>query len=189
MRLEQDLHIHTVFSTGDGAVVPQQTVALIAEVKHARITGISDHFDYLTGKRFEAYRDEVRKYHLLLGTEVDGCNWVDEAIEYPFDYYVYHCYNQSRDYQGAEKLLSTGKPVIIAHPQALDTNLNKIPTGCYVEINNRYVWRFDWRKYYTPFVGIHNFVLGSDSHQPNWLNHTMAQHAANELGVVNTLIF
>jgi len=187
--LEQDLHIHTVFSTGDGAVVPQQTVALIAEVKHAAIIGISDHFDYLTGKRFENYRDEVRKYGLLLGTEVDGANWVEEARSYPFDYFIYHCYDQYRDYQGAEKLLLTGKPVIIAHPQALETNLNKIPTHCYVEINNRYVWRYDWRSYYKPFTGVLRFVLGSDSHQPNWLNQTLAQHAANELGVENSILF
>jgi hypothetical protein len=114
---------------------------------------------------------------------------VDEAIQYPFEYYVYHCYNRDLDYQGAEKLLSTGKPVIIAHPQALDTNLKKVPKECYIEINNRYVWRFNWLPYYKPFVGSFRFVLGSDAHQPNWLNHTIALYVANELGVKNTILF
>jgi len=38
----QDLHVHTVFSHGDGAIVPEQTVELVAAVGHARILGISD---------------------------------------------------------------------------------------------------------------------------------------------------
>jgi histidinol phosphatase-like PHP family hydrolase len=187
--LEQDLHIHTVFSSGDSAIVPQQTIAFIASVRHSRIIGISDHFDYITGSRFDEYKNEVRTYGLILGTEVDGANWVDEAIQYPFDYYVYHCFDHSRDYKGAEKLLSTGKPVIIAHPQALDTDLGKVPPQCLVEINNRYVWRFDWQKYYTPFTRNFRFILGSDAHQPNWLTHSVAAHVANKLGVENTIIF
>ena len=187
--LEQDLHIHTTFSTGDSAIVPNQKIEFIASVRHARVIGISDHFDYLTGKKFEQYRAEVQKYGLILGTEVDGANWVDEAIQYPFEYYIYHCYDHPRDYQGVEVLLSTGKPVIIAHPQALDTNLNKVPVECYIEINNRYVWRFDWRNYYKPFIGTFQFVLGSDAHQPNWLTHSVAEYVASELGVSNTLLF
>jgi len=187
--LEQDLHIHTTFSSGDSAIVPQQKIAFIAAVKHARIIGISDHLDYLGGNIFEQYRSEVQKHGLILGTEVDGANWVDEALQYPFEYYIYHCYNHPRDYKGAEILVSTGKPVIIAHPQALDTNLSKVPPECYIEINNRYVWRFDWRNYYTPFLGSFRFVLGSDAHQPNWLNHSIAQYVANELGVSNTILF
>jgi histidinol phosphatase-like PHP family hydrolase len=187
--LDQDLHIHTTFSTGDSAIVPQQTIALIAGVKHARITGISDHFDYITDKKFEIYRAEVAKHGLILGTEVDGANWVEEALNYPFEYYVYHCYNTERDYEGAEKLLASGKPLIIAHPQALDTNLNKLHRDCYIEINNRYVWRFNWYNYYKPFVTSFRFVLGSDAHQPNWLSHCIAEYAARELGVQNTIIF
>lgn len=187
--LEQDLHIHTTFSTGDSAIVPQQKVELIASVRHASIIGISDHFDYLVGTKFEQYQAEVKKHHLILGTEVDGANWVDEAIQYPFVYYVYHCYNSARDYKGAETLLSTGKPVIIAHPQALDTNLSKVPIECYIEINNRYVWRYNWLSYYTPFLGTFHFVLGSDAHQPNWLNHSVAAYVAKELGVTNTILF
>jgi histidinol phosphatase-like PHP family hydrolase len=187
--LDQDLHIHTTFSVGDTAVVPQQTIAFIAAVKHARIIGISDHFDYITDTKFDEYRAEVTKHGLLLGTEVDGANWADEAVTYPFDYYIYHCYDYHRDYRAAELLLTTGKPVIIAHPQALDTNLNKVPTNCLIEINNRYVWRFNWRQYYTPFVGKFRFVLGSDAHQPNWLTHSIAEYVARELGVENTLLF
>lgn len=40
--LAQDLHIHTTWSQGDGAVVPEQSIELIASVKHARVVGISD---------------------------------------------------------------------------------------------------------------------------------------------------
>lgn len=187
--LEQDLHIHTTFSTGDSAIVPQQKIDFIASVKHARIIGISDHFDYLAGNKFEAYQKAVLQHGLILGTEVDGANWVDEAVKYPFEYYIYHCYDHPRDYRGAEILLSTGKPVIIAHPQALDTKLSKVPSECFIEINNRYVWRFDWRTYYKPFTGVFRFVLGSDAHQPNWLNHSIAEYVARELGVANTILF
>jgi hypothetical protein len=35
--LQQDLHIHTTYSTSDNLVVPEQTVALVAAVKHAVI--------------------------------------------------------------------------------------------------------------------------------------------------------
>ena len=187
--LNQDLHIHTTYSTGDSAILPQQKIEFIAAVRHAKIIGISDHFDYLLGDKFESYKAEVQKHGLIMGTEVDGANWVDEAVRYPLEYYIYHCYDHPNDYKGAEKLLSTGKPVIIAHPQALDTNLNKIPTDCFIEINNRYVWRFNWRSYYSPFVGTFQFVLGSDAHQPNWLTHSVAEYVAKELGVSNTILF
>jgi hypothetical protein len=43
--LPQDLHIHSTWSDTDSAVVPEQTIALIAAVGHARIRGISDHFE------------------------------------------------------------------------------------------------------------------------------------------------
>lgn len=189
MMLDQDLHIHTTFSFGDSAIVPQQTIPLIASVKHARIVGISDHFDYIGEKNFASYSTEVKKHGLVLGTEVDGANWVDQAITFPFEYYIYHCFDTLRDYKGAEKLASTGKPVIIAHPQALDTKLDKVPPECYIEINNRYVWRFDWKSYYTPYLKRFRFVLGSDSHQPNWLSHSVAEYVARELGVQNTILF
>lgn len=189
MQLKQDLHIHTVYSTGDGAVVPQQTIELIAAINHAEIIGISDHFDYLTGPIYQSYSERVQNFGFKLGTEVDGYNWVNEALQYDFDYYIYHCYNSASDYKGAEKLLSSGKPVIIAHPLALDTDLTKVPPGCYIEINNRYSFRFDWRKYYTPHTHKHRFILGSDAHQPHWLNHVVAEYVAKELGVENSLVF
>lgn len=59
--LAQDLHIHTIWSSGDGAVVPEQTVELIAQIRHARVVGISDHFEYLVDGFIEAYVDEVRR--------------------------------------------------------------------------------------------------------------------------------
>ena len=40
----QDLHIHTVYSVGDSAVVPEQTPSLIHNVGYAEIIGIADHF-------------------------------------------------------------------------------------------------------------------------------------------------
>lgn len=181
--------MHTVFSTGDGAVVPQQTVELIAAIRHAEIIGISDHFDYLTGLAFGKYEKAVREFNFILGTEVDGQHWVNEALQYPFDYYIYHCYDTDADYRGADKLVNSGRPVIIAHPPALDTNLSKVPPQALIEINNRYSFRYDWKKYYTPFLSRFRFILGSDAHQPHWLNHVVAGFVARELGVENTIIF
>jgi len=70
--LQQDLHIHTTYSTSDSAVVPEQTVALIAAVRHANIIGISDHFEYLMDGNFEGYEKEIRQAGLKVGVEVDG---------------------------------------------------------------------------------------------------------------------
>lgn len=119
----QDLHVHTTYSVGDSAVLPQQTVAFVARFRHARILGISDHLEYITGKTFNSYEREVRSHGILVGTEVNGAEWTSEAAELDFDYYIYHCRDTREDYLGAEELLSTDKPVIIAHPLALDTNL------------------------------------------------------------------
>jgi PHP family Zn ribbon phosphoesterase len=58
--LPQDLHIHSTYSATDDYVVPQQTVSLIAAVKHARIVGVTDHFESLVKGTFEAYSAEVR---------------------------------------------------------------------------------------------------------------------------------
>ncbi|MGD9211857.1 MAG: hypothetical protein PVI90_13830, partial [Desulfobacteraceae bacterium] len=88
-----------------------------------------------------------------------------------------------------EKLLTTGKPVIIAHPNALRTDLNRVPPQCIIEINNRYVWRTDWKKYYSPYKDRFRFVIGSDAHQPNWLGQTVARYVAAQLGVEEYLIF
>lgn len=110
-------------------------------------------------------------------------------MQYPFDYYIYHCYNTDLDYRGAEKLLESGKPVVIAHPQALDTDLKRVSPLALIEINNRYVFRYNWQQYYTPFLKQFRFILGSDAHQPHWLNHVVASFVAKELGVENTIIF
>ncbi len=59
--LKQDLHIHTTYSTNDSAVVAEQTVALVAAVKHAGIVGISDHFESLVDGSFEKYEKEIRQ--------------------------------------------------------------------------------------------------------------------------------
>lgn len=188
MQLLQDLHIHTVWSSGDASVVPQQTVELIANVNHAETIGISDHFEFIYD-RFEAYEKEVRAAGLLCGTEVNGHEWVDRALETNADYFIFHCFDVDEDYAVLDKMLDSGKPVIIAHPNALNTNLDRIPTECLVEINNRYIWRCDWRAFYTPYLERFSFVINSDAHQPNWLNQTVAQHAAKDLGVKQTLLF
>lgn len=187
--LEQDLHIHTIYSTGDSAIVPEQTIALIAAVRHARVVGISDHFEYLLDGVFERYEKEVRQAGLKVGTEVDGHAWADEATGYGVDYYVFHCRDKRADYQALERLLATGKPVIIAHPNALGTDLNRVPAECLVEINNRYVWRNDWKSFYSPFIERFRFLLSSDAHQPNSLGQAVARYAANELGVAEHLLF
>jgi hypothetical protein len=101
---------------------------------------------------------------------------------------VYHCRNRDRDYRGAERLLATGKPLIIAHPLILETNLHRLPPQCLIEINNRYVWRSDWETL-RAFTDVFSFVIDSDAHQPHWLNQNVACYVAKELGIVETLLF
>lgn len=187
--LNQDLHIHTVFSAGDSAVVAEQTLELIAKVGHAKIIGISDHFEAITSEYFHTYKKAVSSYGFKVGTEVDGAKSVKEAASLHFDYYLYHCRDQADEYKGIETLLMTGKPVIIAHPYAFNTNLDKIPGECYIEINNRYIWRFDWKSYLSDYLSAFRFILSSDAHQPNWLNQSVAKYVANELAIKETIIF
>lgn len=185
--LAQDLHIHTTWSYGDGAIVPEQSVELVAAVRHANVVGISDHFEFLVDGWIDAYAEAVRYAGLRVGTEVNGHPYVSAARQGPFDYYVFHCYDTDADYRGLERLLETGRPVIVAHPHAIGTRLERVPPACLVEINNRYIWRGDWRAYYTPHVNRFRFVLSSDAHQPNWLNQTIARYVANQLGIEETL--
>ncbi len=188
--VSQDLHIHTVYSKTDSAVVPQQTIDLVAFTKHARIIGISDHFEMFMTEHFETYRNEVRKYNLHLGTEVNGHKSVPEAIQFDFEYYVYHCWgHEPEDYKGYKELFETGKPVIIAHPYAIGTDLNLIPEGAIVEINNRYIWRYDWEKELLPFINKFRWVFSSDAHQPNWLNQNVARKVGESLGLKETILF
>ena len=137
--LPQDLHIHTTYSASDNSVLPEQTVALVAAVKHAAIVGISDHFENLVNGLFDAYAKEVRRFGLKVGIEVDGHLWVREAVTYEGDYYILHCRDQDADYLALETLLGTEKPVIVAHSNAYPTNLDRVPPDCLIEINNRYV--------------------------------------------------
>ena len=188
--LNQDLHIHTTYSHGDTAVVPEQTVAFVARLGHARVAGISDHFEYLADGAYQDYEREVRSAGLRLGMEVNGHEWVNAALAAASNYYfIFHCFDRDQDYQALEALLATDKPVIVAHPHALDTNLDRVPPGCIIEINNRYIWRCDWRRYYGPHARRFRFVLSSDAHQPNWLNQTVAQFAADDLGIRESLLF
>lgn len=187
-QIPQDLHIHTTFSQWDSAVVPQQTPELVARVGHARVLGVSDHFEHFAD-RFDAYKVELDKWGLHAGTEVDGSDYVDDAAQMDFEYYIYHCRNQRKEYKAIDRLLDTGKPVIIPHPMVLETDLNKVPRECYVEINNRYVWRDDWLKKIGPFTGDFRFLIGSDAHQPIWLNQNVARYVARELNLEETILF
>lgn len=189
LQVPQDIHIHTVFSTLDSMVVEEQTMQLIASVQHAEIIGISDHLECLSPDSLKLYIAEVKKYGFKLGTEVDGHTWIDTAMAHPFDYYLYHCFDTDEDYKGASKLLLTGKPVIISHPAFIDTDLSRVPEQCYVEINNRYIWRCDWDNYFTPFLNKFKFIISSDAHQPWMLNQVVARHVANELGIKEEMLF
>ena len=185
----QDLHIHTIFSTGDSAVSREQTVELVAEINHAKIIGISDHFEYIGDENYKKYKESVTSFRFKLGTEVDGHKWVDSALNYDFDYYIYHCRDDTKNYKGLEKLMSKGKPVIIAHPYTTGTSLDKIPENSIVEINNRYVIRYDWKAYFSDYLNKFRFVLSSDAHQPNWLNLNVSRFVANELGIQEEVLF
>ncbi len=189
--LTQDLHIHTVFSSEDTAVVPEQTVDLVAFAEHAKIVGISDHFEHFMPHNYDKYVAAVRKAGLLVGTEVNGHRSVELAIQYDFDYYVYHCWgNEEQDYPAFEVLKAeTGKPIILAHPYAIGTDLSRISEGSIVEINNRYIWRCDWRKELGPYINKFHWVFSSDSHQPNWLNQSIARRVGEELNIKETILF
>jgi histidinol phosphatase-like PHP family hydrolase len=184
----QDLHIHTVFSNQDSSVVPEQTPELVARIGHAQVLGISDHFEHFADSVYDEYVERIRSLDMLVGTEVDGAASVGFAASLSFDYYIYHCRDSAADYAGAERLLATGRPVIIAHPSALLTNLNRVPDACLIEINNRYVWRCNWHAYYGPYRDRFRYVIGSDAHQPNWLGQSVARRAAAELGIREVLV-
>lgn len=185
---KQDLHIHTIFSKHDGAVVPEQNPELISKLKHAEIIGISDHFEDLMDN-FDEYEKTIKSYGFKVGTEVDGSRSAKAASLLNFDYYIYHCRNKESEYKALDILLSTGKPVIIAHPNYLETNLNKVPKSCIIEISNRYVYKYNWRVELMPFITKFEFVISSDAHQPNWLNQHVARYVANELGIKEKILF
>ncbi len=185
----QDLHIHTVFSTGDSAVSREQTVEMVARIHHARIIGISDHFEYIGEENYMKYKETVTGFGFKLGTEVDGHKWVEPALNHDFDYYIYHCWDDPKDYRGLEKLMSKGRPVIVAHPYATGTSLDKIPESSIVEINNRYVIRYDWKAFFSEYLNKFRFVLSSDAHQPNWLNLNVSRFVAGELGIREEILF
>ncbi|MGM0531370.1 MAG: hypothetical protein ACQER7_08460 [Bacteroidota bacterium] len=187
-RVPQDLHIHTTFSHLDSAVAEQQTPELISRIRHAQVIGISDHFEHFY-ERFEEYQATLKQYGFHAGTEVDGSEYTQEAAQLDFEYYIYHCRDYRSEYHGIEELLATGKPVIIAHPMVLKTDLGKVPPECYIEINNRYVWKNDWRNKLAPFAGQFRFVIGSDAHKPNWLNHNVARYVAGELNIEESILF
>ncbi len=185
----QDLHIHTIFSVNDPVIVPEQTVELVAQIRHAETIGISDHFEYLTGKKFDLYRKELQRFGFYIGTEISTAEETKEAAEMPFDYYIFHCKNEDKYYKALDHLLMTGKPVVVAHPMIMDTNLSRVSDECLVEINNRYVWKNDWKRRLSPYIDKFRFIISSDAHQPNWLNQNIARYAAAELGLKETLVF
>lgn len=187
--LPQDLHIHSTWSDGDSSVVAEQTIDFVSQLNHARVVGISDHFELIGEDRFAEYSRQVKAAGLRVGMEIDGHRWVPAAAQADADYRIFHCYDRDADYKALERLLEGGQPVIVAHPNALETNLDRVPPECLVEINNRYIWRCDWRSYYGPFVERFEFVVSSDAHQPNWLSQTVARHVAAVLGVCEKLLF
>lgn len=186
-RVPQDLHIHTTYSSTDNMVASEQTLDLIAEIRHADIIGISDHFEAI-GDLAE-YTETVRAHGFWLGTEIDGPDDVADALNFPADYFVYHCYDTTASYRALEQLAADGLPVIIAHPHIMGTDLERVPVACLIEINNRYIWRPPGRHYYATYVDRFDFVISSDAHQPNWLNQVVARQAAAAMGIRETLLF
>ena len=189
LQISQDLHIHTTFSKDDSAVASEQTIALISQISHARIIGISDHLESLEGDLFELYEKTVRSYGLKVGTEVDGSRSLERALAVDPDYYIFHCYDQKEDYKAAARLLEKGKPLIIAHPLFLGTQPEELPQGCLIEINNRYIWRSNWKEKLPAFARRFEFVFSSDAHQPHWLNQNIARFVADELGIQEKVLF
>lgn len=187
--IPQDLHIHTIYSAGDSVVVNEQTIQLIRQVRHARTIGISDHFEYIVDdETWSMYEREVREAGFKLGMEVSGFPLVDEAVKKNNDYFVYHC-SLKKDYRALDKLVATGKPVIIAHPLFLGTDLDRIPPECFIEVNNRYIWRSNWWAGLSKYANTRRWVISSDAHQPNWLNQNVARYVCQELGILETIIF
>ena len=187
--IPQDLHIHTVYSKGDPAVVKEQTIDLIKQVSHASIIGISDHFEYLTDEAtFSIYEKEIRSAGFKVGVEISGHALVRDAVRIKNDYFIYHC-SEGEDYPALDHLLSTGKPVIIAHPLIMGTDLDRIPHECYIEVNNRYIWQSNWREGLRKYIDDFKFVISSDAHQPNWLNQNVARYVCREMGIRETIIF
>jgi histidinol phosphatase-like PHP family hydrolase len=187
--IPQDLHIHTVYSIGDSSVVKEQTIELIKQVRHAGIIGISDHYEYLVDDlTFRTYENEVRNAGFRAGIEISGHALVHSAVKTNSDYFIYHCATKE-DYRALDHLLATGKPVIIAHPLIMGTDLDRIPPECYIEVNNRYIWRSNWRERLYPYVNQRKFVIGSDAHQPNWLSQNVARYVCRELGIRESIVF
>ncbi len=187
--IPQDLHIHTVYSIADSAVTAEQTMSLIARFRHAEIIGISDHFECLIGPAFNRYATEAAVHGFFLGCEVSGFEWAGKAADHPLDYYIYHCRDDDRAYEGLRILCATGRPVIVAHPMMMGTDLNRVPRECLIEINNRYVWRNDFEAFYTPFIEAFRFMFSSDAHQPHWLNQHIARKVGRILGVREQILF
>ncbi|MDY6904325.1 MAG: hypothetical protein SWH61_06540 [Thermodesulfobacteriota bacterium] len=185
--LPQDLHIHTTYSSTDNMVVPEQTLGLIAEISHARTIGISDHFEAIGD--LDGYANDVRAHGFYLGTEIDGPDYVADALQFPADYYVYHCYDTPESYRALAQLAADGRPVIVAHPHVMNTDLKQVPETCLIEINNRYISRAPGRGYYKPYVDRFDFVISSDAHQPNWLNQVVARQVAASMEIRETLLF
>lgn len=189
-KLPQDLHIHTIFSATDSQVVPAQNLETIAFIAHAEIVGISDHFEHFMPHRYHEYYDAVKSYNFKVGSEVNGHESVPLAVQFEFDYYIYHCWGHiNEDYEALKVLISIGKPVIVAHPYATETDLDRLPENCLVEINNRYIWRFDWKKLVAPYINKFRWVIGSDAHQPHWLNQNYARQVAREMGIKEAILF
>jgi hypothetical protein len=148
---------------------------------------MADHLDFVYGERFASYAKAVRRHGFLLGVEVDGASWVDTALEHEVDYYFYHCPDRKDHYRGLERLLDSGRPVVVSHPVMWGTDLKKVPDCAFLEINNRYIWRTAWRSRLEPFCRKFRFVLSSDAHEPSMLNQNVARRVGRELGIRETL--
>ncbi|MFP4522555.1 MAG: hypothetical protein ACLFQK_10455, partial [Fibrobacterota bacterium] len=75
-------------------------------------------------------------------------------------------------------------------PLVFNTDFSRLPSECFIEVSNRYSWRYNWKEGFKKAASLgFRFVPGSDAHQPNWLNQNAAFYIMDQTGIKETLVF